>query len=119
MLIKAVQFDGENEAEVLVSDGNYEILCYAYPYYNKNGEFTLSTFMSGNVMRALQNEYSVKKTEDGYFSYKLTGRLFDLKNRLAAVGEIVIELENNIPKDIEENEFIGFDVMRIDLEEAD
>ena len=32
MLIKAVQFDGENEAEVLVSDGNYEILCYAYPY---------------------------------------------------------------------------------------
>ena len=111
MYIKSVDFDGEQEADILVSDGKYEILCYALPYSagDKEKDFTLSAFMSENVMRALKNEYSAEKT-DGYYGYKLTGRLFDLKNRLVAVGGIVIELENNIPKDIAENEFVEFEV---------
>lgn len=115
MYIKSVDFDGEQEADILVSDGKYEILCYALPYSagDKEKDFTLSVFMSENVMRALKNEYSAEKT-DGYYGYKLTGRLFDLKNRLVAVGGIVIELENNIPKDIAENEFVEFEVGRID-----
>ena len=68
-------------------------------------------------MRALQNEYLVEKTGDGFYAYKLIGKLFDLKKRLVSVGEIIISLENNIPKDIDVNEFIEFEVMRIDLGE--
>ncbi len=119
MYIQSVCFDGENEADVVVSDGKYQILCYACPYCDdgRKGRFMLSAFMSGNVMRALKNKYSVEKTDSGYYAYKLTGRLFDLEKRLVKVGNIIIELENNIPGDMKENDFVEFEAMRIDLSE--
>ena len=55
--------------------------------------------------------------KDGYYAYKLQGKLVDIKKRLMIIGKIVIELEDNIPKDIKENEFVELNVMRIDLVE--
>ncbi len=118
MYVKSVNFYGENEASVVISDGEYEILCYAYPFENKKeNSFTLSAFMSNNVMRALENNYVIERKDDGYYAYKLQGKLVDIKKRLMVVGKIVIELEDNIPKDIKENEFVELNVMRIDLVE--
>ena len=54
--------------------------------------------------------------KDGYYAYKLQGKLVDIKKRLMIIGKIVIELEDNIPKDIK-NEFVELNVMRIDLVE--
>lgn len=38
----------------------------------------------------------------------------DLQRRLISVGNVLIEIENVIPKDINEGEFIEFTVMRMD-----
>lgn len=35
MFVKSVNFYGENESSVVISDGEYEILCYAYPFKNR------------------------------------------------------------------------------------
>ena len=35
MYIKSYSFDGENEASVVVTDGKFELICYAYPFNKK------------------------------------------------------------------------------------
>ena len=117
--IKILNYDEEaREADVLVTDGRFELLCYAHPFTPDDSakhNRPLSAFIKENVMRALESEYIVEKTKHGYYSYRLQGKISDLQRRLVMVGNIVIELENVIPKDIREGEFIEFTVMRIDL----
>ena len=117
MLIKTIrEYDEEaKEADVVVSDGQHEILCYAQPFENNNTSFVLLAFDDDNIMRALKNTYVVEKSKEDHYGYKLQGKLVDLKKRLVAIGDIVIELGNGIPKDIKENEFIEFTVVRVDL----
>lgn len=40
--------------------------------------------------------------------------MIDMNSRLVSVGNIVIELENVIPKDIVEGDYVVFTVVRID-----
>ena len=39
MYIKSYSFDGENEASVVVTDGKFELICYAYPFNKKIKKF--------------------------------------------------------------------------------
>ena len=103
------------EADILISDGQNEILCYAYPFENKNhNNFMLETFMAKDVMRIEEKRSSIIKSSSEYYAYKLCGKVIDLEKRLISIGEIVIQLEDIIPKDIIKNDFIEFSVMRID-----
>lgn len=102
------------EADVLITDAQYEILCYAYPFENKNKQFTLNTFMAKAVKHIDAREYKVKKSTDGYYSYFIQGEVVDIKSRLVKVGDIFIALEDVIPKDIKTQDFIEFSTLRID-----
>ena len=117
--IQILNYDEDaQEADVLLLDGQFELLCYAHPYTPDDSKAlnkSLSAFMTENIMRALENEYRIEKLQSGYYSYHLQGKIIDLQRRLVMVGSIVIELDNVIPKDIREGEFIEFTVMRIDL----
>lgn len=120
MYIKEIlHYDEESrEADVFISDGQFELLCYVHPYIPDGFDklkSPLSAYMTENVMRALENAYKTEKLQSGYYSYRLHGKIIDLQKRLVAVGHIIIELENVIPKDIGEGEFIEFTVMRIHL----
>ena len=114
-----INYDIEaQEADVLISDGQFEILCYAQPYLPetfKAPDHALSAFMTENVLRVSENEYRIKRLQNGYYSYRLQGKLIDLQKRLVMIGAIVIKIENVIPKDIREGDFIEFTVMRLDL----
>lgn len=66
MYIKEILcYDVESqEADILVSDGQYDLLCYAQPFSKEDSQkrpFSISAFMTGNVMRALDDEYNVQK----------------------------------------------------------
>ena len=50
MYIKSYSFDGENEASVVVTDGKFELICYAYPFNKKIKKFWLSTCLAKNIM---------------------------------------------------------------------
>ena len=116
------------EADVLVSDGEFELLCYALFYDNKEGDtnFTLSAMMDGDnslfanasVMTSEEKGYKVQKLDDGYFSYKLQGKLIDIEkeNGTVQIGSLIIHDVAPIPRDIKVGEFVEFKVMRIDLE---
>lgn len=102
------------EADILVSDGNFSVLCYAHPFVTGDAKFELICFMAEDIMRAPDNTCYVEKSEDGYYAYKMCGRIIDLSKGLVAVGDIVLEIADYIPKDIEEGEYIEFTVVRID-----
>lgn len=118
-ITKIKDYDIEaKEADIIVSDGKYEILCYAQPFENKtNSSFILSAFRDDNIMRGLEEICFVEKIHDGYYDYRLQGKLIDLEKRLVSIGDIVIELGNGIPKDINQNDYIEFTVMRVDFVE--
>lgn len=120
MFIKKINdYDIEaREADIIISDGEYEILCYAQPFINKNAKFTLCAFEADNIIRSSEYNSFVKKTDDGFYSYRLQGKVVNRKKRLVAIGKIVIEINDNIPGDIEENEIIAFSTTRIDYIES-
>ena len=90
-------------------------MTYAQPFNNDKDIFELYAVKSKNIMRALEPGSAVNKTDDGYYAYKLQGKIIDLENRIVTVGDIKIMLENSIPNDIKVNEYIEFDVLRIDF----
>ena len=113
---KIVYFDkNAQEAYIIVSDDHFDILCYAQPYRDEVEEFDLLGFMTENIMRADTNEYQVEKIDEGYFAYRLQGQLIHKSKRIVAIGEIEIKLEDRIPKDIQNCEFIAFNVKRVDF----
>ena len=59
---------------------------------------------------------SPQKTDGGYFSYRLFAKVTDARNRRVQLGDIDIELDCPLPKDILDNSYISFDVGRLDLQ---
>ena len=120
MYIKELlNYDEEaHEADIVISDGQFDLLCYAHPFISgeyKELKAPLSAFMSENIMRTSENEYRIERLQDNYYAHRFHGKIIDLQKRLVTIGNIVIKLENTIPKDINEGEFIEFSAMRIDL----
>ena len=105
-----------NECEVILNDGQFEIMCFAQPY-NENNDFSINAFLVQNIMTALDNNYSVVKSKNGHFAYSIQGKLLSKNRGEVKVGEFYIKLENpqEIPKDINEGEFVQFNCQRLDL----
>lgn len=117
MFLKEVlDFDIEaKEADIIVSDGVNDILCYAQPYENNKIPFKLFAFRANNIIRTSEEVSFVNKNPEGYYSYNLQGKLIDSRIGLVSIGDIVIEIGNNIPKDIKLNEYIKFTLERVDF----
>ena len=101
MYIKSYSFDGENEASVVVTDGKFELICYAYPF-------------NENVMIAYEPKYEVIKLAD-FYSYKLQGKIIDIEKQIVTVGDIPMEIDGYIPKDIVNGDYVEFECVHIDL----
>ena len=104
------------EADIIISDGQFDIMTYAQPFYDKYKTFELYAFSPENILRAIEPISAVTKIDDGYYAYRLQGKLIEVEKCIVAVGDIKIELGNNvIPKDIQVNEYIEFTVLRVDF----
>ena len=112
---KIIDYDKDvGEADILVTDGQYEIICYVQLFENKNKHFSLFSFLTKDVKRIEKMEYKVTKGIKGYYSYEIQGKIIDVEKRIMRVGDIFITLEDVIPKDIKNNDYIEFSVERID-----
>ena len=72
-----------------------------------NGDVTANVWVEENLEKPI-------KTDQGYFSYRLSGRVIDVSTQHVKLGDFDFYLDVPFPKDIEEGMFISFDVLRID-----
>lgn len=106
------------EAEVVVTDGTFEVTCFAQPLNYQVGSELIEPiycYNVTNIVKSDNNEYNIEKLAE-YFAYNFTGKIVDKKNELVMVGELLLELDNNmLPGDIREGDFISFSCQRLDV----
>lgn len=106
------------EAEVTVSDGRFELVCFSQPF-NYMVNDVVKTWLYGykvsNVIREQNKEFKVEKLYD-FFDYSLTGKLANKEESIVEIGNIKIEVQNaDLPGDIEGGDYISFNCKRIDI----
>ena len=114
-----LHFDkGDGETEVIVSDGEYELLCHAFPIAAVEIGMPvsgLSGFSCSDVVRAENPRCGATKLPP-YFAYHMTGILFSKQKRIVRVGGLEIDLDAYMPNDLSDGEYVSFDVQRVDLD---
>lgn len=104
------------EADVIVSDGLYDLLCYNYQSAKlalKMDVDELSILFAGNIMKSSNPNYFINKLSD-YYAYHLQGKVADINIPTIIIGNLKIYLDNMLPNDIREGDFVEFDAQRID-----
>lgn len=109
MYIKAIQWLDEQEANVVISDGHFDVRCFVSPFQGKVGGQVdgLHSIDTVNVMIAEMADEKITLLCDG--SISVIGKLMDRERQIIQVGEILIIIDDDcIPKDIQEGSFITF-----------
>lgn len=104
-----VFIDGEGNFE------DFQVKTFCHPFLFPCANFTVALYGFGvsNVWVEENLEKPIK-TDQGYFSYRLSGRVIDVSTQHVKLGDFDFYLDVPFPKDIEEGMFISFDVLRID-----
>ncbi|WP_026683878.1 hypothetical protein [Heyndrickxia coagulans] len=103
------------EAEVIVTDGETEIRCFAQPLNYAEGcvlKNPIYCFNVSDIIKAKRPKYTIERLDE-YFSYRFTGKL--VNKAKVIVGKFLLELDNKIPGDINEGDFISFLCQRLDI----
>lgn len=104
-----------DEADIVVSDGQYELMCYCHPsdYYNIGVPIKeISAVFASNIMRVQNKAYSVLKLED-YYAYHLQGEIIDIDLPSILIGGLKIILDSPLPKDVILGDYVELDVDRL------
>lgn len=119
MFVKQIEQFNCYEADLIVSDGQYNVRCYfsCYPPLTriKEGQHVreIFTFLASDVVRVEQNKYLIKK-EENYYAYYLQGKVIALDKPMISIGDLIIMLDSVFPKDITIEDFVGLNVERLD-----
>lgn len=104
------------EADVIVTDGKYEIICFSYPFSPKIGEDidgTISIFENYDIMKSSRKGYTVNHLGNG--KYFFVAKLVNRSKGIIKIGEIYINDIQGVPEKIQNGEFIQFFTPRVDL----
>lgn len=105
------------EAEVIVTDGQFELLCFSHPLEKEKGEQLtepLSALDPDKVVRLETPRLHIKKL-DNTFDYLIEGKLIDKESGHVRLGEIIIAVGSHaIPGDLEDGDYISFICDRLD-----
>ncbi len=119
MFVKQVKkFDGY-EADLVVSDGEYELLCYVYhypPFREIPEGITVKDITSLHVkdIKRVSGQDCLIRKEAGDYPYFLRGKVVDIDKRIIAVGKILIKLDKPLDKSVKQDDFLEFTVQRLD-----
>lgn len=108
------------EAELCVSDGQYSVICYAYPVQEITLHQSVSSmygFMCTDIVKSFEHIYRVNKLSQ-YYAYSLTARVIARNSCIVQVGDLRIYLDTAIPKDIVDGDYVSFCVQRLDLNQS-
>lgn len=108
----------EREADVTITDGIYSVLCFSHPC-NQNEKDIFNNliycFDAYDIVKSFEcNPAIIKKS--GFYEYMLSGELKSKEDKIVKIGELQIDIsDGDIPKDINEGDYIEFQVMRLDV----
>ncbi len=105
------------EAEVYLSDGRFEIICFSHPFNQETEENILLPLYALNAKDIHfyeENEFSVEK-EGSTFEYKLTGYVVNKDDHQIKVGEFIIQLDIPLLNEVQKGDYISFVCDRIDI----
>jgi len=120
MFIKSVEWIDKDsqEAEIIVSDGEFDILCFSHPFTkNINDKLSEPIFCFDATDIMITDESQLLANRDGNsYRYFVRGKLFDKSKKIVKLGELTLCIEDSyVPTDILENSFIEFSVSRFNL----
>ena len=101
------------EYELWIQTAFGDFICDSYPLdlentlYFENVDFF--TLYAKNIFLSHEDKYSIYKTTDGYFSYKITGKY--IGDNKIKIDTCVFHLDSQIPKDIEIGNFVSFEFL--------
>ncbi len=104
----------EYEADILVKDDDYELLCYCTSNMSDLRDISLKTFLSKNIVKSKVNNEKITKLEN-YYAYKLCCKVINCEKQVVALGKIKIYLDSSLPGDIKNDDFVEFEAMRLDV----
>ncbi len=116
-VINAICYNQEqNECDLVLTDGYYNILCYSYPcVYKKNDNINSNLYCcdSNHVYKSYEDKCKIESINKPY-SYKIIGKLIDKTMALVKCNEFYFEIDNIlIPNDIQLNDIIEFTCSKI------
>lgn len=106
----------DNEADIIVSDGVFDILCYVNPLVaiaTNSRIISIYGFMCTDVYRTDKQVDSVEKLPE-YYAYRIIGKIFSKAEHIIQIGEIMIHIDSEIPNDMEDGEYVSVKVLRFD-----
>ncbi|MBF0780538.1 MULTISPECIES: hypothetical protein [unclassified Granulicatella] len=116
-IINIEWIDKDNEeAEVTLSDGEHQLVCFAHPFNLKEGEsIKNSIFILGyeEIFKSYENKYQIKYL--GNLKQYINGKVIDRKRGLVQVGEFMLGGVYVIPGDLVDGDYIEFLVYRCDI----
>lgn len=119
--IKKIFYTNEEILEyvdVLITDDIFEVLCFSDQCPFKEGqeiEILLSPFDVLNIEHYPDQSCKVKKNESSYFAYDFIGKVINKIDGIVQVGKILFDLDGSIPGYINQDEFVKFACIRLDL----
>ncbi|BDG67575.1 hypothetical protein ENLAB_11390 [Enterococcus innesii] len=118
IIVKKVNWIDEDsgEADILLSDGIYSINCFCSDCTFSEGDMfsdILYGFNVKNIVKSFNEEYVIDEKNDNYY---IQGKIVDRKSEILQIGEFKIDLsDGNIPKDINQNDYVEANMSRIDV----
>ncbi len=115
---KNLESDGYN-VDMIVTDGEHEIICYQYfsdPIKEKiEGKKVceVTSLLAKNIMLSENDKYLISKG-NSYYEYHLQGEVIETDKPIIGIGKIIIKLDQPLPKDIMKGQYIEFEVSRLD-----
>ncbi len=106
------------EADIIVSDNIYNIICYCHPADNNilgTEVKEIVSLFATEIIRSDTNEYFIYKDTQPY-SYYVSGQVIDSKKPQISIGQIIITLDHPLPKDIKIGEYVTLKVDRFDCD---
>lgn len=98
------------EAEVCLSDGDFQIVCFSQPFYHEV-KLPLYAINTNNIVCSSERKCLVEKKGES-FEYKFSGKIIDKEH--IKIGGFIIRLDVPLPKDIEEG-YVSFECERVDI----
>ena len=106
------------EAAVVVTDGQFKLLCFCQPFDKRKGERLiepLHAFDARDIVRVTTPMSCIKKL-DHTFDYIINGKLLDRETGYVKLGGIIIEIDKcSIPGDIDSGNYVSFACDRLDI----
>ena len=106
----------DKEADILVTDGEYQLLCYAQPFSWKECQTevaALYAFGCGNIVKSENCAVNIAKQTD-FYAYELSAEVVSKAEGTVKLGQLILHLDAALPGDVQNGDYVTFRLQRID-----